>query len=171
MQRRSALTAALVVAAPAGPRSGRRRQLLAGSGPFAEEADVRTLQNEARTVLTYTCARPGGKDGGKISTTTDAVAGTKTSYVLRQDRQRDGSRLHLRVHPHRDHVDDHSRMASISTGGKAYAGQYGSTGKSERIKLGNTIPQRPFRSVRHLNGRIGQGIRPRTRGHAELHDP
>lgn len=33
---------------------------------------------------------------------------------------------------------DHSQMTSITTGGKTYAGQYGSTDQSERIKLGVT---------------------------------
>ncbi|MEV5102098.1 RHS repeat-associated core domain-containing protein [Streptomyces massasporeus] len=33
---------------------------------------------------------------------------------------------------------DHSQMSSITVGGKAYAGQYGSTDQSERIKLGDT---------------------------------
>ncbi len=30
-------------------------------------------------------------------------------------------------------------MTSITTGGKTYAGQYGSTDQSERIKLGDTF--------------------------------
>ncbi|MFH9697427.1 RHS repeat-associated core domain-containing protein [Streptomyces globisporus] len=34
---------------------------------------------------------------------------------------------------------DHSQMTSITTGGKTYAGQYGSTDQSERIKLGDTF--------------------------------
>ncbi|MGW6287304.1 RHS repeat-associated core domain-containing protein [Streptomyces sp. NPDC055107] len=33
---------------------------------------------------------------------------------------------------------DYSQMTSITTGGKTYAGQYGSTDQSERIKLGDT---------------------------------
>ncbi|MFC0057299.1 RHS repeat-associated core domain-containing protein [Streptomyces actinomycinicus] len=33
---------------------------------------------------------------------------------------------------------DHSQLTSITAGGKAYAGQYGSTDQSERIKLGDT---------------------------------
>ncbi|KOG76229.1 MULTISPECIES: RHS repeat-associated core domain-containing protein, partial [Streptomyces] len=32
-----------------------------------------------------------------------------------------------------------SQMTSITTGGKTYAGQYGSTDQSERIKLGDTF--------------------------------
>ncbi len=34
---------------------------------------------------------------------------------------------------------DYSQMTSITTGGKTYAGQYGSTDQSERIKLGDTF--------------------------------
>ncbi|MFJ3969188.1 RHS repeat-associated core domain-containing protein [Streptomyces parvus] len=34
---------------------------------------------------------------------------------------------------------DHSQMTSITTGGRTYAGQYGSTDQSERIKLGDTF--------------------------------
>ncbi|MFF3848285.1 RHS repeat-associated core domain-containing protein [Streptomyces sp. NPDC002328] len=34
---------------------------------------------------------------------------------------------------------DHSQLKSITVGGKAYAGQYGSTDQSERIKLGDTF--------------------------------
>ncbi|MEU9673335.1 RHS repeat-associated core domain-containing protein [Streptomyces parvus] len=34
---------------------------------------------------------------------------------------------------------DHSQMTSITTGGTTYAGQYGSTDQSERIKLGDTF--------------------------------
>ncbi|MFJ9976048.1 RHS repeat-associated core domain-containing protein [Streptomyces cyaneofuscatus] len=34
---------------------------------------------------------------------------------------------------------DHSQMTSITTSGKTYAGQYGSTDQSERIKLGDTF--------------------------------
>ncbi|WP_225976725.1 MULTISPECIES: RHS repeat-associated core domain-containing protein [Streptomyces] len=34
---------------------------------------------------------------------------------------------------------DHSQMTSITTGGKTYTGQYGSTDQSERIKLGDTF--------------------------------
>ncbi|AYG78300.1 tRNA(Glu)-specific nuclease WapA [Streptomyces hundungensis] len=34
---------------------------------------------------------------------------------------------------------DHSQLASITVGGKAYAGQYGSTDQSERIRLGDTF--------------------------------
>ncbi|MFI1188738.1 hypothetical protein [Streptomyces californicus] len=34
---------------------------------------------------------------------------------------------------------DHSQMTSIPTGGKTYAGQYGSTDQSERIKPGGTF--------------------------------
>ncbi len=34
---------------------------------------------------------------------------------------------------------DQSQMTSITTGGKTYAGQYGSTDQSERIKLGDTF--------------------------------
>lgn len=34
---------------------------------------------------------------------------------------------------------DYSQMTSITTGGTAYAGQYGSTDQSERIKLGDTF--------------------------------
>ncbi|MFC8176170.1 RHS repeat-associated core domain-containing protein [Streptomyces sp. NPDC057325] len=33
---------------------------------------------------------------------------------------------------------DHSQMTSVTVGGKTYAGQYGSTDQSERIKLGDT---------------------------------
>ncbi|MDW4919019.1 RHS repeat protein, partial [Streptomyces californicus] len=32
-----------------------------------------------------------------------------------------------------------SQMTSITTGGKTYAGQYGSTDQSERVKLGDTF--------------------------------
>ncbi|MET9800298.1 RHS repeat-associated core domain-containing protein [Streptomyces sp. NPDC006368] len=34
---------------------------------------------------------------------------------------------------------DHSQLTSITVGGKTYAGQYGSTDQSERIKLGDTF--------------------------------
>ncbi|MFF8607172.1 RHS repeat-associated core domain-containing protein [Streptomyces sp. NPDC015346] len=34
---------------------------------------------------------------------------------------------------------DHSQMTSVTVGGKTYAGQYGSTDQSERIKLGDTF--------------------------------
>lgn len=34
---------------------------------------------------------------------------------------------------------DHSQMTSITVGGKTYAGQYGSTDQSERVKLGDTF--------------------------------
>ncbi|MGW9498903.1 RHS repeat-associated core domain-containing protein [Streptomyces prasinus] len=34
---------------------------------------------------------------------------------------------------------DHSQMSSITVNGKTYAGQYGSTDQSERIKLGDTV--------------------------------
>ncbi|MGW3331091.1 RHS repeat-associated core domain-containing protein [Streptomyces rubiginosohelvolus] len=155
--------------------------------------------------LAYTYARPDGKDGGKIGTTTDAVSGTKTSYEYDTSgrfsyaAEKKGSTLtsswqycyDLAGNLTSQGVDkgcprgttytvndaqqitakngsatnwaydkignetaaastpestrtgmkwsDYSQMTSITTGGKTYAGQYGSTDQSERIKLGDTF--------------------------------
>ncbi|MFD3973927.1 RHS repeat-associated core domain-containing protein [Streptomyces cyaneofuscatus] len=155
--------------------------------------------------LAYTYARPDGKDGGKIGTTTDAVAGTKTSYEYdksgrfayaaetkgstltsswqycydlagnltsqgtdkgcprgttytindaQQITAKDGSTTNWSYDQIGNETaaastpettrtgikwTDHSQMTSITTGGKTYAGQYGSTDQSERIKLGDTF--------------------------------
>ncbi|MFF8556455.1 RHS repeat-associated core domain-containing protein [Streptomyces sp. NPDC015501] len=155
--------------------------------------------------LAYTYARQDGKDSGKIRTTTDAVAGTKTSYEydsagrFSYAAENKGSTLNsswqycydLAGNLTSQGVDkgcprgttytvndaqqitakngsttnwsydrignetaaastpestrtgitwsDHSQMTSITTGGKTYAGQYGSTDQSERIKLGDTF--------------------------------
>ncbi|MGW9306246.1 RHS repeat-associated core domain-containing protein [Streptomyces cyaneofuscatus] len=155
--------------------------------------------------LAYTYARPDGKDGGKIGTTTDAVAGTKTSYEYdkagrfsyaaekkgttlnsswqycydlagnltsqgtdkgcprgttytindaQQITAKDGSTTNWSYDQIGNETaaastpesvrtgmkwTDYSQMASITTGGKTYAGQYGSTDQSERIKLGDTF--------------------------------
>ncbi|MFI1532379.1 RHS repeat-associated core domain-containing protein [Streptomyces griseus] len=155
--------------------------------------------------LAYTYARPDGKDGGKIATTTDAVAGTKTSYEYdkagrfayaaenkgstlnaswqycydlagnltsqgvdkgcprgttytvndaQQITAKDGSTTNWSYDRIGNETagastpegtrtgvtwSDYSQMTSITTGGKTYAGQYGSTDQSERIKLGDTF--------------------------------
>ncbi|MET9925768.1 MULTISPECIES: RHS repeat-associated core domain-containing protein [unclassified Streptomyces] len=155
--------------------------------------------------LAYTYTRPDGKDGGKIRTTTDAVAGTKTSYEYdsagrfsyaaetkgstlnsswqycydlagnltsqgtdkgcprgttytindaQQITAKDGSTTNWSYNQIGNETaaastpettrtgikwTDHSQMTSITTGGKTYAGQYGSTDQSERIKLGDTF--------------------------------
>ncbi|MFJ6317107.1 RHS repeat-associated core domain-containing protein [Streptomyces californicus] len=155
--------------------------------------------------LAYTYARQDGKDGGKIRSTTDAVAGTKTSYEYdsagrfsyaaenkgstlnsswqycydlagnltsqgvdkgcprgttytvndaQQITAKDGSTTNWSYDrignetaaastPESTRTgitwSDHSQMTSITTGGKTYAGQYGSTDQSERIKLGDTF--------------------------------
>ncbi|SBU99121.1 RHS repeat-associated core domain-containing protein [Streptomyces sp. MnatMP-M77] len=155
--------------------------------------------------LAYTYARPDGKDGGKIATTTDAVAGTKTSYEYdkagrfayaaenkgstlnafwqycydlagnltsqgvdkgcprgttytgndaQQITAKDGSTTNWFYDRSGNETagastpegtrtgvtwSDYSQMTSITTGGKTYAGQYGSTDQSERIELGDTF--------------------------------
>lgn len=67
-----------------------------------------------------------------------------------------------------DTWSDYSQMTSITTEGKTYVGQYGSTDQSERIKPGDIY----FHNgpLGHLDGWCGHRIQPRTRGHAELHE-
>ncbi|MEV1049233.1 RHS repeat-associated core domain-containing protein [Streptomyces sp. NPDC049916] len=155
--------------------------------------------------LAYTYARSDGKDGGKIRTTTDAVAGTKTSYEYdsagrfsyaaenkgttltsswqycydlagnltsqgtdkgcprgttytindaQQITAKNGSTTNWSYNQIGNETaaastpettrtgikwTDHSQMTSITTGGKTYAGEYGSTDQSERIRLGDTF--------------------------------
>ncbi|MFJ5869518.1 RHS repeat-associated core domain-containing protein [Streptomyces parvus] len=154
---------------------------------------------------TYSYGTGGTTDGNKIRTTTDAVAGTKTSYEYDTSgrfsyaAEKKGSTLtsswqycyDLAGNLTSQGVDkgcprgttytvndaqqitakngsaanwsydkignetaaastpestrtgmkwsDHSQMTSITTGGTTYAGQYGSTDQSERIKLGDTF--------------------------------
>ncbi|MFG2923223.1 RHS repeat-associated core domain-containing protein [Streptomyces sp. NPDC048305] len=155
--------------------------------------------------LAYTYTRPDGKDGGKIRTTTDAVAGTKTNYEYDSagrfsyaaetkgttlnsswqycydlagnltsqgvdkgcprgttytinDAQQITAKNDSTTNWSYDKIgnetagastpegtrtgvkwSDYSQMTSITTGGKTYTGQYGSTDQSERIKLGETF--------------------------------
>ncbi|WP_103508651.1 RHS repeat-associated core domain-containing protein [Streptomyces sp. SM13] len=154
---------------------------------------------------TYGYGTGGTTDGNKIRTTTDAVAGTKTSYEYdkagrfsyaaenkgttltsswqycydlagnltsqgvdkgcprgttytvndaQQITAKDGSTTNWSYDQIGNETagastpestrtgvkwSDYSQMTSITTGGKTYAGQYGSTDQSERIKLGDTF--------------------------------
>ncbi|MEU9026234.1 RHS repeat-associated core domain-containing protein [Streptomyces sp. NPDC048383] len=149
--------------------------------------------------------RNGVKDGGKIRTSTDAVAGLKTTYTYdgagrfsyakeekgaaltsswqycydlagnltsqgvdqgcprgttyalndaQQITAKDGSTANWSYDKLGNETagastpegtrtaekwSDHSQMTSVTVGGKTYAGQYGSTDQSERIKLGDTF--------------------------------
>ncbi|MEW1611443.1 MULTISPECIES: RHS repeat-associated core domain-containing protein [unclassified Streptomyces] len=155
--------------------------------------------------LAYTYTREDGKDGGKIRTNTDALAGTKTTYEYdsagrfsyaaenkgstlnaswqycydlagnltsqgvdkgcprgttytindaQQVTAKDGSTTNWSYDKIGNETagastpegtrtgvkwTDYSQMTSITTGGKTYAGQYGSTDQSERVKLGDTF--------------------------------
>ncbi|MFF7270468.1 RHS repeat-associated core domain-containing protein [Streptomyces cyaneofuscatus] len=154
---------------------------------------------------TYGYGSGGATDGGKIRTTTDAVAGTRTTYEYdsagrfsyaaetkgatlnsswqycydlagnltsqgvdkgcprgttytvndaQQITAKDGSTTNWSYDQIGNETaaastpegtrtgvkwTDYSQMTSITTGGKTYAGQYGSTDQSERIKLGDTF--------------------------------
>ncbi|MGR8008505.1 RHS repeat-associated core domain-containing protein [Streptomyces hypolithicus] len=155
--------------------------------------------------LAYTYARDDGNDGGKIRTTTNTVAGTKTTYSYdsagrfsyaaenkgatlnsswqycydlagnltsqgvdkgcprgttytvndaQQITAKDGSTTNWSYDKIGNETagastpegtrtgvkwTDYSQMTSITVGSKTYAGQYGSTDQSERIKLGDTF--------------------------------
>ncbi|WP_138907019.1 hypothetical protein [Streptomyces chryseus] len=66
---------------------------------------------------------------------------------------------------------DCSQLTSLTVGGKTYAGQYGSTDRSERSKLGDTFfCNGPFGLSAKSTGGVRNGIQPGTRGHIESHD-
>ncbi|MEW1903660.1 hypothetical protein [Streptomyces sp. NPDC086147] len=47
---------------------------------------------------------------------------------------------------------DHSQMTSLTVGGRTYAGQYGSTDQSERVKLGDPVNRIDPRGTLSLGG-------------------
>ncbi|MEI7029911.1 RHS repeat-associated core domain-containing protein, partial [Streptomyces pratensis] len=67
------------------------------------------------------------KDGSSTSWSYDKI-GNETAGASTPESTRTGVKW-----------TDYSQMTSITTGGKTYAGQYGSTDQSERIKLGDTF--------------------------------
>lgn len=62
-------------------------------------------------------------------------------------------------------------MTSITVGAKIYAGQYGSTDRSARIKLGDTFfPNSPLGLSAKTTAGVDMGFDREPGGHAELHD-
>ncbi|MFE9834528.1 RHS repeat-associated core domain-containing protein [Streptomyces sp. NPDC005551] len=80
------------------------------------------------TTYTYNDAQQLTGKSGTTGTWSYDKIGNETAAASTDDYIRTGEKW-----------TDHSQMTSITVGGKTYAGQYGSTDQSERIKLGDTF--------------------------------